>query len=323
MTKLISSKYGVVTEDPSTPEFYEKHGFALIENAVPESYLSKYENKWLEDNGNKSDFTGWGDDKCYMEIDEIKDVLCSSEINNFFMSVDIGVALHVSKTDWAPSFKTWHIDATHPHEEGPKNYVGAYVSLGETDINSGPIQIISGSHKWDLDYRGTFVTASAMFNPDELEQKRIEKNSDVITILPARGDAFIWHGRAVHRGTEAINPNIPRKGIVAHYCNRLVAEDFAKNSGGHVPAEIMTKQFIHNESGDDDHFFSKWRTGGYYYPDCTITRSWLRFAHPELGHETISKISWEELTEKIDVSKRGDINYLKAGYDPDYHKENA
>lgn len=323
MTKLISSKYGVVTEDPSTPEFYEKHGFALIENAVPESYLSKYENKWLEDNGNKSDFTGWGDDKCYMEIDEIKDVLCSSGINDFFMKIDIGVALHVAKTDWASSFRTWHIDATHPHEEGPKNYVGAYVSLGETKIESGPIEIISGSHMWDLDYRNTFVVPYAMFKHEDLEQKRIEKDADVITVLPSRGDAVVWHGRSVHRGTVAKDPSVPRKGVVAHYCNRLVAEDFAKNSGGHVPANKMIEQFICNTSGDDDHFFSKWRTGGYYYPDCTITRSWLAHAHPELGEKKIRTISWEELTKEIDVSKRGDLNYLKAGYDPDYNKENA
>lgn len=308
----------MLNEDPSTPEFYEKHGFALIENAVPEKDLSAYENKWLQENGNKSDFTGWGNDKAYMEIDEIKDVLCSAKINDFFMSVDIGVALHVSKTDWAPSFKTWHIDANHRHDEGPKNYVGSYVSLGDTDINSGPIQIISGSHKWDLDYRGTLTTPSSMFKHEELEQKRIEEDADVITILPSRGDVFVWHGRAVHRGTEPNNPKIPRKGIVAHYCNRLVAEEYVKNAGGHVPAKIMVEEFIENKSGDDDHFFSKWRTGGYYYPDCTITRSWLKFAHPEIGGEVIEKISWEELTEKIDVSKRGDMNLLSPHYDPEY-----
>lgn len=322
MTKLISSKYGVIKENPSTPDFYEKHGFALIENAVSEDYLAAYEKRWLEENGNKGNHAGWGDDKCYMEIDEIKDVLCSQGINDFFMQVDIGVALHVAKTDWAPSFKTWHIDATHPHEEGPKNYVGAYVSLGETDINSGPIQIISGSHKWDLDYRNTFTVPYAMFKHEELEEKLKEKDSDVITILPSRGDVFVWHGRAVHRGSEANNPEIPRKGIVAHYCNRLVAEDYAKNAGGHVPAEKMVNQFISNLSGDDDHFFSQWRTGGYYYPDCTITRSWLAHAHPELG-ERVRTISWEELTEEIDVSKRGDMSYLKAGYDPEYNKEHG
>jgi hypothetical protein len=317
MTKLISLKFGEITENPCTVEFYEKHGFALIENAIDESYLNAYESRWLAENGANKDFSGWGHDKCYMDIDEIKDVLCSPKINDFFMSVDIGVALHVSKTDWAPRFITWHIDAAHSHEIGPKNYVGAYVSLGSTDINSGPIQIISGSHKWEMDYKKTFSTPYGMFSNEELEKKRIETDSDVITILPDRGDTFVWHGRAVHKGTEAINPDIARKGIVAHYCNRLVSEDFVENAGGHVSGQEMVKQFIHNDSGDDDHFFSKWRTGGYYYPDCTITRTWLKFAHPELGDEAKS-ISWEELEKRIDVSKRGDLGFLQPDYNPNY-----
>jgi hypothetical protein len=322
MSKLISSKRGAISIDEcSSPEFYEQHGFAFIENAVPEEHLNLYEKKWLEDNSHKPNFAGWQDDKCYMTIDEIKDVLCSEKINDFFFSVDIGVALHVAKTDWAPSFKTWHIDAAHTHEIGPKNYVGSYVAIEDTKPESGPIQIISGSHKWDLDYKSVFSNPSGMFKHDDLEQKRIDMDSEVFTILPSRGDAVVWHGRAVHRGTEAIDNTAPRKGVVAHYCNRLVAEDYVKNAGGHVPAELITKQFISNESGDDDHFFAQWRTGGYYYPDCTITRSWLKHAHPEI--ENATSITWDELREKIDVSARGDMAYLKAGYDPEYNSEKS
>lgn len=318
MSKLMSEKYGDITDGSTTPEFYEENGFALIRKAVPENSLDNYEKKWISENGEKENFIGWGDDKCYMGIDEIKDVLCSAGINDFFMSIDIGVALHVAKTDWAPSFKGWHVDAAHTHEIGPKNYVGAYVSLDETHPSSGPIQIISGSHKWDLDYKKVFSVPTGMFSHEELEEKRIKENSDVVTILLSRGDAVVWHGRTVHRGTHQADPTIARRGVVAHYCNRLVAEESVKNAGGHVPAEIMIKQFITNQSGEDDHFFSKWKDGGYYYPDCTITRDWLKFAHPELGEELIKTISWEELTKKIDVSKRGDLQYLRPDYDPEY-----
>lgn len=317
MEKLISSKRGPVSaKECSSADFYETHGFAFVENAVRSEHLDAYEKIWLDQNSNKGNFAGWGDDKCYMTIDEVKDVLCSEKLNEFFFSVDIGVALHVAKTDWAPSFITWHIDAAHTHEIGPKNYVGSYVALEDTDIESGPIQIISGSHKWNLDYESVFSNPTGMFSHQELEQKRIDEDAEVFTVLPGRGDAFVWHGRSVHRGTEAIDCSKPRKGVVAHYCNRLVAEDFVNNAGGHVSAKNMVKQFISNTSGDDDHFFKQWRTGGYYYPDCTITRSWLRHAHPEI--ENPHNITWDELTQKIDVSARGDMYYLGAGYDPEY-----
>lgn len=319
MAKAISSKYGEI-KNLSTPEFYEENGFALIENAVCEEHISAYESKWLSENGKKNDFSGWLDEKSYMQIDEIKDVLCSRKINDFFLSINIGVALHVSRTDWAPVFTGWHIDASHRHEIGPKNYVGAYVSLDKTLEVSGPIQVISGSHRWEMNYAEIFSSPSAMISQEDIEAMREKMNADIVTLLPGRGDAFVWHGRTVHRGSMPKDPSVPRKGIVAHYCNRLVSEDCVQNAGGHVPAEKMINEFINNESGDDDHFFAQWRTGGYYYPDCTITRTWLKNAHPELGEEA-NTINWDELSKKIDVGKRGDLRYLAPGYDPDYSSE--
>jgi ectoine hydroxylase-related dioxygenase (phytanoyl-CoA dioxygenase family) len=316
MAKAVSHKFGEI-KNLSTPEFYEENGFALIENAVEEDYLKAYENRWVTENGNNKDFSGWSDHKSYMEIDEIKDVLCSQKINDFFLSIDIGVALHVSRTDWAPRFTGWHIDAVHRHDIGPKNYVGAYVSLDKTAEESGPIQIISRSHKWEMDYKNTFSTVTGMLSQEDIESMRQATNSDIVTLLPERGDAFVWHGRTVHRGAMPSNPAVPRKGIVAHYCNRLVAEDCVENSGGHVSGKKMIKEFINNESGDDDHFFSKWRTGGYYYPDCTITRTWLAHAYPDLA-DRAQTISWDELQNEIDVTKRGDLRYLAPGYNPDY-----
>lgn len=301
----------------SNSDFYEENGFALIKNAISEDYLTAYENKWISDNGLNPNFRGWQDDKFYMQSDEIKDVLCSEKINNFFLSIDIGVALHVSRTDWAPVFTGWHIDAAHKHEIGPKNYVGAYVSLSDTSPESGPIQVVARSHKWEMDYEKAFSKPDGMLSQEEIELMIKRNNSEIITLLPKRGDVFVWHGRTVHRGTLPTNQSIPRKGIVAHYCNRLVAEDCVENAGGHVPAEKMIKEFIDNKSGDDDHFFARWRTGGYYYPDCTITRTWLSHAHPELG-DRAKTISWDELAQEIDVSKRGDLRYLSPGYDPDY-----
>ena len=55
----------------------------------------------------------------------------------------------------------------------------------------------------------------------------------------------------------------------------------------------MSKDMLTNESNSNEHFFQRWGDdGGFYYPNCTITRTWLERYHPEVPYSTVL---WEEL----------------------------
>lgn len=284
-------------ERTDTAEFYEKHGFAVIPNAVSDEALDMYEERWNAEFGTpeNKDFTAWEDDKAYMHVPELKEVLCHKGVNDFFKEIDIAVALHVTKTRMNVHHTGWHLDAVHPHEVGPKNYVGGMVSLGDCDETNGAIEIIPGSHKWDINYRERFSQPDQAFWPKgpEFEEHRQTIDAPIVQLNARRGDLHVWHGRSVHRAAEPKTPGKKRPAVVGHWCNRLVAETEAEKAGGHVPYEIMADDLLTNKSTDNDHFFQRWGDdGGFYYPNCTITREWLRRYHPEVPNETVQ---WEEL----------------------------
>lgn len=302
---IIIDNYEYNGERTDTPEFYEKYGFAVIPNAVPDESLDIYQNRWDEefDTPENRHFTGWEDDKAYMQVPELKEVLCHKGVNDFFKTIDIAVALHVVKTRMSVQHTGWHFDASHPHEIGPKNYVGGLVALGDCDETNGAIIVIPGSHKWDLPYRDRFdpKTYSMNISTKELEEYRIEQNAPKVQINAKRGDLQVWHGRLVHKAYQPLDefggsaPEVTKKrpAVVAHWCNRLVAESEVEKAGGHVPYEIMADDLLTNKSNSNEHFFQRWgEDGGFYYPNCMITRTWLSRAYPDMPYD---RILWNEL----------------------------
>jgi hypothetical protein len=293
----IIDNYEYNGERTDTAEFYEKHGFAIIPNAVPDESLDMYGERWDAefDTPDNPNFTGWEDDKAYMHVPELKEVLCHKGVNNFFKEIDIAVALHVTKTRMTVQHTGWHLDATHPHDVGPKNYVGGMVALGDCNESNGAIEAIPGSHKWDLNYRERYSNPDRTTHPKsaEFETHRQEINAPIVQLHARRGDLQVWHGRSVHRAAQPTQNNVKRPAVVAHWCNRLVAESEVEKAGGHVPYEIMADDLITNKSNSNEHFFQRWGDdGGFYYPNCTITRTWLGRNFPEVPYD---RVLWEDL----------------------------
>jgi hypothetical protein len=299
-------------ERTDTAQFYEKYGFAVIPNAVPDTSLDMYGDCW-DANFNTPDnphFVGWEDDKAYMHVPELKEVLCHKGVNDFFRKIDIAVALHVTKTRMNVQHTGWHHDATHPHEIGPKNYVGGLVALGDCNETNGAIEVIPGSHKWDLNYRERYSNPdkSGFIHGDEFEEHRQKINAPIVQIHAQKGDLQVWHGRSVHRASQPTDNTTRRPAVVAHWCNRLVAEEEVEKAGGHVPYDTMADDLLTNKSRSNEHFFQRWgEDGGFYYPNCTITRTWLSRTHPEVPYD---KVLWEELPSYGIYPTDGDPNLL-------------
>jgi ectoine hydroxylase-related dioxygenase (phytanoyl-CoA dioxygenase family) len=72
---------------------------------------------------------------------------------------------------------------------------------------------------------------------DQIERRKAQ----ITTYLPERGDVLFWHGRLLHRGSIAKNPNMLRKSLIAHYSGINHRSDMPAaikhNSGWYFPID--------------------------------------------------------------------------------------
>lgn len=250
----------------SNTEEYEKNGYLVLEQAIPEELLNKYEEVWRREVGDVRDsqglLVGWDKWDAYLEHDEIMDILCHPTIHEVFEKIDRGVALHSSRTYGTSTTMGWHHDSALNNEIAAENYIGVWVALEDVTPESGPFELIVGSHKWDLDfaklyaigenpYEGTYGSYEYLL--DEIEKR----NGETFTFLAKRGDVLIWHGRLVHRGTIPENKDKTRMSIIGHYCNNYAHKDVNE-------AQPNADKIYYDMEGDTVRY-ARWASGGYYF----------------------------------------------------------
>ena len=248
-------------------DLYEKYlidGFVVIENAVDEKSIDSYNQLWTEKNSQQVDehgrLVGWGESSAYTKYDEIKDVLCSDAIFDAFNKIELAVALHLDITYNTSTLKGWHQDCALPNREAANNYAGCWVALEDISPDAGPFEIIVGSHSWDIDYyeiydlKGGGRTHKKGVNiNDFFENKLIERNAEIFTFVPKKGDALIWHGYSVHRGSIPNNTELTRKSLIGHYCNNFANFE-----------QVGDVDFLKAKNALLDPHFAKWGNGHYF-----------------------------------------------------------
>ena len=101
-------------------EFFETNGYLIIKNAIEKEIIDKYEYEWNKENLEKRNdrglLEGWEGHSSYLQHDLIKDVLCHQSIQNVFIDIEKGVALHSSRTYGTSTEMPWHHDSVLPNE---------------------------------------------------------------------------------------------------------------------------------------------------------------------------------------------------------------
>lgn len=236
-------------------EFYEKNGYVIFEKLIPENLIDSYEQKWIKENG--SNLQGWDGHTSYLDHPEILDILCHKGVGDFFVQAQKGVALHLNLTYWVSTEKGWHMDANIPNKMGTDNYTGAWVALEDISMDSGPFQLVPGSHLWDIDLvKMTSLLEDGKAYQEFLEQEIKKNNGQIYTFNAKKGDVLFWHGRLVHRGSTPRNRKITRKSLIGHYCN-MYANEFTQQD--HDLSDTMEKL---NEMVD---VYSQWNNGAFYF----------------------------------------------------------
>jgi hypothetical protein len=229
---------GVTLDDLTVPvrrpdKDWNNDGYVLLKGIIPDHLIDAYARRWINDNRVENDRPG-GYPYCtpYMDVPELA-VLGSLPDVHECMADLVGepVGMHLNLSGWVTTERDWHQDTyLNPPHVGDY-YVAAWYALDDIDPQSGPFQLVPGSHQW---FEVTQEKTLAALEPHErhdpawpkyserfltpLFTEEIERRGDdILTHLPERGDVLLWHGRLIHRGSLAAVPGMERRSLIIHY----------------------------------------------------------------------------------------------------------
>jgi len=247
-------------------DFFNENGFFIIKNAITEDKINAYLDLWNRENADNP--SGWsnigGSAAAYLEYSEILDILCDPSIANAFDVAEKSVALHADITYSVTTELEWHQDNCMPNEIAGSNYMGVWVALENVDEDAGPFEFVPGSHNWDMDYNLLHETAVKGREHPDLNDQRIKYYQDQINtrsakvekLLIEKGDAFIWHGRLMHRGSPAVDRSKTRMSLIGHYCNNYANLEEVRN-----PSFDFQKKEMFEETSR----YASWGENGAFY----------------------------------------------------------
>ena len=227
-------------------EKYHNDGYLIINNAIDSNKINLFKSRYLDcsaDTNNKANiFQNFYN---YSEFPELMDLLCDEKIYSLFQTLDMEVALHASSATVVSSDINWHQDCRVASKIAGDSYIGVWIALEDISIESGPFQLIPGSHKWSVPFEELYPKEKFTHSDKPYEyftNKINDNNYKIVSFVPKAGDILFWHGHLVHRGSHPIDSSLTRMAAIGHYCNLRVdgpPESPALDSKAHGLGEIF------------------------------------------------------------------------------------
>jgi ectoine hydroxylase-related dioxygenase (phytanoyl-CoA dioxygenase family) len=113
----------------------------------------------------------------------------------------------------------WHQDLGYFHVEG-EQLCTTWCPLDEVDDDSGAMQFVRGSHRWDTVFRpNLFVTTEPLPGTDGDVVPEIDGGEyDVVSFALGPGDITIHHARTLHAAGANTTSDRRRRAISVRYC---------------------------------------------------------------------------------------------------------
>ena len=232
---------------------FETNGFLVLEKFITPGLIDAHMSNPKRNHSEKVDHKTDG---------SVLNILCGDKIQEVLERLDYAVALHSAVTYETSSEKPWHQDVVLTSKFGGAQYVGVWVACEDITEDSGPFQLIAGSHRWDIDYKHVYdlpeeELAVGSQKRIELEVEKRKLDSGVFKFHAKKGDIIIWHGQLFHSGGTPGNVNATRKSLTGHYCNV-----YANNQQNESPPKL---DFIFEEMKSLTQMFARNGDGGYYF----------------------------------------------------------
>lgn len=232
---------------------FQTNGFLVLEKFIKPELIDVHMSNPKRNHSEKVDHKVDG---------SVLNILCGDEIQEVLEQLDYAVALHSAVTYETSSEKPWHQDVVLTSKFGGAQYVGVWVACEDISEDSGPFQLIAGSHKWDIDYGYVYdlpeeELAVGSQKRIELEVEKRKLDSRVFKFHAKKGDIIVWHGQLFHSAATPTNRNSTRKSLTGHYCNA-----YAHNRQNESPP---TADFILKQMDSLTEMYARNNSGGYYF----------------------------------------------------------
>lgn len=130
----------------------------------------------------------------------------------------------------------------------------AWVALEDIDPESGPLQVVPGSHKLEpfcysmlgLEKPRTMGQVKAAYGRyEDWIRSLIEEGKTEQPIVPdlQKGDVLLWHANLLHGSPECKNPALSRKSLVVHYHFESV-DNFYSPSFSNLKSGIFAQRIV-------------------------------------------------------------------------------
>lgn len=230
--------------DPQTEmqHRWAEQGAVIIPRLVDERLMAAYEDEWLEAHGGYAPVPGdpssyaspmgWRYATPYMDFPALRELVCCwpiAEVVSELIGEPAGV--HLNLTGWQSTQRDWHFDQYLNQPHVGAFYVAVWIALDEISVDAGPFEYFPGSHRWwppISQERMRIALGGDGDGPDwpkhseriltplfeaEIEERGLSPHR----FLAQRGDVLFWHSRLLHRGSVPIDPQLERRGLIAHY----------------------------------------------------------------------------------------------------------
>lgn len=219
---------------------WNSDGYVIIENAVSDDLLDRYEQSWNDHNGplhHHPDGTcdaprlGGFNETGYLRSAPLMEICTLPVVTEMWENL-LGepAGVHLNLTGKVSTQRDWHSDY-YLNESCVGDFYGAiWVCTHDVEPDSGPLEIYPGSHLWtgvvtkakmgqavDLSDPRWPAMSEDIISP-LIEAEAARRGVEKYVHLPKRGTILWWNGRVYHRGSKATaGPNTYRGAAIAHF----------------------------------------------------------------------------------------------------------
>lgn len=210
---------------------WQRDGYTIHRGLIGGDLIDAYCAAWKRTHGRN--LQGWGRVTCYRDCAELADIATAAPLAQAITEV-IGEpgGLHLVLSGWRSTGRQWHPDGYLNPDHVADWYAAAWIALDEIHPDSGPFELVAGSHRWpETKIREDRIRAA--LGPDGATSdwpwaseriltpavERLITARRVTPIRPQlhRGDVLIWHARLLHRGPVPNDRRRIRRAVICHY----------------------------------------------------------------------------------------------------------
>jgi len=220
---------------------YEKNGFAVLENVIDEELITAFEKEYPREK--YTDIPPYAsyiaDRAAYINSEIIRNIICHETLVRFLALSGQQYMLQIIEARRGSSQIDWHIDYFGADDKPWDEFVVVQVCLQDATEESGPLEIIEGSHLWNIDWN-VITKENCAENATSCwkyyEKAIVDHAQEPRKFLCKRGDIVLWSGYTMHRGSRPTSLSIERHTMIGRY-----------NSSKNPEAEYPDKLKKHGE----------------------------------------------------------------------------